>query len=96
MSITTCDHNLCLFGMVLQESGFDLLNNGNPFAPPTDPGPAPVNTIGKAAQITEIVRLYKYDKEKFTTYCEFRIILFSMITNKCLEKIHDHSQKLHH
>ena len=86
MSITTCDHNLGFLGMVLRASDFDPLNNGNPLAPPIDPGPAPINTTDAAAQITEIVRLYKYNKEKFTTYCEFCIILISMITNKCPEK----------
>ena len=86
MSITTCDHNLGFLGMVLRASYFDPLNNGNPFAPPIDPGPAPINPTGTAPQITEVVRLYKDDKEKFTTYCEFHIILISMITNKCSEK----------
>ena len=86
MSITTCDHNLGFLGMVLRVSYFDPLNNGNPFAPPIDPVPAPVNDTDTASQITEVVRLYKYDKEKFTTYCEFFIILISMVTNKCPEK----------
>ena len=86
MSITTCDHNLGFLGMALRASDFDPLNNGNPFAPPIDPGPAPINATGTAALITEVVCLYKDDKEKFTTYCEFHIILISMITNKCPEK----------
>ena len=68
--------------MVLWSSYFDPLNNENPFTPPTDPGPALVNAIVVAYQITESIRLYKDDKEKFTTYCEFRIILISMITSK--------------
>ena len=72
--------------MVLLASDFDSLNNGNPFAPPTDPRPAPVYSIGSAAQITEFVHLYEDEKEKFITYCEFHIILISMITNKCPEK----------
>ena len=59
------------------------LNNGNPFALPTDPRPDPVNAIGTATQITEVVRLYKYDKVKITCYYKFRIILVSIITNKC-------------
>ena len=54
--------------------------------PPIDPGPAPINTTDTAAQITEVVRLYKDEKEKFTTYCKFRITLISMITYKCPEK----------
>ena len=86
MYITTCDHNLDLLGMVLQASDFDPLKNRNPFALPIYPGTSPVNATGTAAQITEVVRLYKYDKEKFTTYYEFHIILISMITNKCTEK----------
>ena len=86
MSITTYDHNLGLLRMVLRTSDFDPLNKRNPFYPPIDPRTAPVNATGTASQITEVVRLYKDDKEKFTTYCEFRIILISMITNKCPEK----------
>ena len=86
MYITTCDHNLGFLGMVLRVSYFDPLNNRNPFSSPTDHGPTPVNSIVTGDQITEVVRLYKYDKEKFTTYCVFRIILISMITNKCPEK----------
>ena len=83
MSITTCYHNLGFLGMVIQASDFYPLNNGNPFASPIETGPAPINPTGTDAQITEVVRLYKYNKEKFTTYCEFLIILISMITNKC-------------
>ena len=67
MSIITCDHNLGFLGMVLQGSYFYPLNNGNLFVPPIDPVPAPVNATGTAAQITEVIRLYKNCKEKFTT-----------------------------
>ena len=63
--ITTSDHNLGFLTMVLRASYFDPINNGNPFAPPIDPGPAPINATGTAAQITEVVRLYKDDKVKF-------------------------------
>ena len=49
--------------MVLQESNLDPLKNGNTFDPPTDTGPVPLNPIGSAAKITEVVRLYKYDKK---------------------------------
>ena len=80
MFITTCDHNLGFLGMVLRASYFDPVNNGNPFVPPIYPGPAPINATGTSAQVTEVVRLYKEDKEQFTTYCEFCIILISMIT----------------
>ena len=72
--------------MVLRSSDFDPLKNGKPFAPPIYPGPSPINFTGTASQTTEVVRLYKDDKEKFTTYCEFHIILISVITNKCPEK----------
>ena len=65
MYITTCDHNLGFLGMVIWSSDFDTLNNRNPFLPPADPGPAPINATGTAAQITEVVRLYKDDKEKW-------------------------------
>ena len=86
MSITTCDHNLGFLGTVLQTSDLDPVNNRNPFAPSIYPLPAPVDATGTAAQITEVVHLYKYEKETFTTSCEFLIILISMITNKCPEK----------
>ena len=59
MSIKTCDHNLGFLIMVPRASDFDPLKNGNPFAPPTYPGPCPINFIGAATQITEVVRLYK-------------------------------------
>ena len=64
MAINTCDHDLGFLGMVLRSSDFDPLNNGNPFAPPIDPGPAPINVTGTASQITEVVRLCKDDKVK--------------------------------
>ena len=86
MSITTCDHKLGFLGMVLQSSYFYPLNNGNPFEPPIYPVPALTNANITASQITEVVRLYKDDKEKSSTCFEFRIILISMITNKCPEK----------
>ena len=57
MAITNCDHSLDFLGMVLRELYFNPINNRNPFAPPTDPGPSPINIIDKAAQITEVVRL---------------------------------------
>ena len=86
MSVTTCDRNLGFLGKILRTSYFDPLNNGNPFAPPIYPGTALINATGTSAQVTEVVRLYKEDKEQFTTYCEFHIILISMITNKFPEK----------
>ena len=86
MAIVTCDHNLGFLGMVLQASYFDPLNNVNPFAPPKDPGPAHVNAVGTVAQITEVIRLYKDYREKFTTYCIIFIILISMTNDKCPEK----------
>ena len=86
MSMITCDHNLGFLGMVLRASDFYPLKNRKPFSPPIDPWPNPVNAIGTDPQITEVLHLYKYDKEKITTYCEFRIILISIITNKCPEK----------
>ena len=86
MYITTCDHSLGFLAMVIWASYFDPLNNRNPFAPPIDPGPTPINVTVTDAQINEVVRLYKDYKEKFTAYCGFHIILISMITNKCPEK----------
>ena len=79
-------HHLVFLGMVLWASYFDPLNNWHPFAPPIYHGLAPIISTGTAAQITEFVCLYKDDKETFTTYCEFRIILISMITIKFPEK----------
>ena len=84
MSIIKCDNKLGFLGMLLRASYFDPLKKT--FASPTDPGSAPINAIGTANQITDVVLLYKYDKETFTTYCEFRIILIPMITNKCPEQ----------
>ena len=57
MSITTCDHSLCILGMVLRSSDFDPLNNRNQFVTPIDTGPAIVNATVTAAQITEVIRL---------------------------------------
>ena len=59
IAITTFDHNLSFFGMVLQASYFGPLSNGNLYTPPIDPGPAPANAISTSAQITEVVRIYK-------------------------------------
>ena len=59
MSITTCDQNLVLLGMVLIASDYDPINNKNSFSPPTDPVPAPVNAIVTATQITNSLRIYK-------------------------------------
>ena len=56
MSITTCDRNLGFLVILLWASYFNPLNNGNLFMPPIDPGPAPINATGTAAQITEVVR----------------------------------------
>ena len=86
MAITVYDHNLGLLGMDLRASDFNPLKNSNPFAPPTDPRTDPINDVSTVTQITEVIRLCKDDKDKFATYCEFHIILISMITNKCPEK----------
>ena len=64
MPITTSDHNLGFLTMVLQALYFDPLNNGNPFAPPIEPGPVPINATGTSAQITEVVHVYKDEKVK--------------------------------
>ena len=86
MSITTCDHNLCFLLMIIRASPLSILNNRNPFALPMDPGTIPINAIRTATKITEVARLYKDYKDKYTTYCEFRIILITMITNKFPQK----------
>ena len=84
MSISNCDYNRVSLVMILRTSDLDPLNNRNPFAPTIDPKPSHANATSTAAQITEFVRIYKDKKETFTTYCEFRIILISMNTKKCL------------
>ena len=66
MSITTCDNSLGLLLMVLQASDFNPLNNCNPSVRSEDPGPAPNNAIGTAAQITGVVLIYKDNKYKLT------------------------------
>ena len=68
--------------MVIWASDFDPLNQQKPILIPMSPGPAPVNSIGIASQTNEYVHLYK-DYKKVSTYCESRIILISVITNKC-------------
>ena len=85
MVITICDHNIGLLGMVLQPSDFNTLTRRNPFAPPIDPGPSPINSICTSAKNFEATHLYKHGKENFTTYCKFYFILISIITNKCPE-----------
>ena len=82
MSITTCDHNLGFLGILLRASNSDPLHNRKPFAPPTDLGPAPVNAIVTAAQISDSTNTTK----KFTTYCKLHIVLISVITNSCPEQ----------
>ena len=82
MAITIYDYNLGFLIMVIWESDFYLIKNGNLFVPPTDTGPTTINAVGAYAQITEVFCLYKYDKDKFTTYCAFCIVLISMVTNR--------------
>ena len=73
MPITARDHILGFLGMVPRASDFDPINNGNPFASPTDPIPTPVNAISTATQITEAVRLYKDDKENSAPTVNFAL-----------------------
>ena len=88
MAITSANEpTLGFLGLVLKDSSYVTINNGNSYAHPVDPGPSPVHATGAtAAQITETVRLFTIAREQYKTYCEFQVILVSMITNNCPEK----------
>ena len=88
MAITTVDPILGFLGLVITNSSFVTLSNtGAPFTPPNDPGTAPPDPTGLTAiQLTEAIRQYNLEREEFKTFCEFQIILVSMITNSCPEK----------
>jgi hypothetical protein len=88
MAITTTDPILGFLGLVITDTSYVTLSaTGVSFAAPIDPGPAPPDPTNRTAfQITEDIRQYNVAREEFKTYCEFKIILVSMITNNCPEK----------
>jgi len=89
MAITSSSEPLLGFlGLVLKNASFiTLSNNGASYQPPPDPGPSPTHAAGAtAAQITETSRLFTVQIDHYKTYCEFKVILISMITNNCPEK----------
>ena len=88
MAITTADPILRFLGLVIKDSSYiTLLNTGVSFTAPIDPGVAPPDpTDLTAIQITEGIRQYNLASEESKTFCEFQIILVSMITNNCPEK----------
>jgi hypothetical protein len=88
MAITSTDPNLGFLGLVISEPSYITLSaTQTPFAPPPDPGPLPPNAVGlTATQISEQVRQYSVSREDYTTFCEIKIILVSMITNSCPDK----------
>lgn len=89
MAITSSDSILGYLGLVLKDSSFITLSaNGTSFVEPIDPGnnPPAAPTPATAAQIAELLRRFNIDREEYKTFCEFKIILVSMITNSCPEK----------
>jgi hypothetical protein len=88
MAITSSDPILGFLGLVIQDSRYITLSaTQTSYTPPTDPGAAPPDTAGLTAfQISEGVRRYSIERDDFKTFCEFKIILISMITNNCPDK----------
>ena len=88
MAITSATEPMLGFlGLVLKDASYISINNGNSYILPVDPGPGPVHANNAtAAQITETSRLSTIEREQYKTYCEFQVILVSMITNCCPEK----------
>jgi hypothetical protein len=88
MAITSTDPTLGFLGLVIPDNRYITLSeNQNSFVQPPDPGPTPPNPEGLTAfQITENVRQYGVAREERKTFCEFQIILVSMITNNCPDK----------
>jgi len=89
MTIASSDPTLAGYlGLVLKNSSFITLSaNATSFVAPRDPGINPTATNNAtAAQIAEALRRFKIEREEYKTFCEFKIILVSMITNSCPEK----------
>lgn len=88
MAITSATEPMLGFlGLVLKDESYSSINNGTSYNLPVDPGAGPVHANNAtAAQITETSRLFTIEREQYRTYCEFQVILVSMITNCCPEK----------
>ena len=88
MAITTADPILGFLGLVITDSIYMTRNNtGASFTAPINPGANPPDPTGlTGVQATELIRLYNLERADFKTYCEFQIILVSMITNSCPDK----------
>jgi hypothetical protein len=88
MAITSTDPTLGFLSLVIpNDSYITLSKNQTSFAPPLDPGPTPPNPDGLMNfQITENVRQYGVARKDHKTFCKFKIILVSMITNSCPNK----------
>jgi hypothetical protein len=88
MAITTADPILGFLGLVIKDSLYITISTtGASFTAPIDPGTVPPDPTGlTAVQLTEAIRQYNLEREEFKTFCEFQIILVSMITNSCPEK----------
>ncbi len=89
MAITSTDPALGFLSLVISDTSYITLSeNQTSFAPPLNPGLTPPNADGllTAFQISENVRQYSVSREDHKTFCEFKIILVSMITNNCPDK----------
>jgi hypothetical protein len=88
MAITTADPILGFLGLVIKNSLYiTIFTSGTSFTDPVDPGPVPPDPTGlTAVQLSEAIRQYNLEREEFKTFCKFKIILVSMITNSCPEK----------
>ena len=88
MTIASSDLTLSFLGLVLKDSSFITLSaNATSFVAPTDPGINPTATNNAtAAQMAEALRIFNIEREEYKTFCEFKIILISMITNSCPKK----------
>jgi len=88
MTIASSDPTLGYLGLVLKDSSFITLSaDGNSFIAPRDPGINPSATNNATAtQIAEALCRFNIEREDYKTFCEFKIILVSMITNSCPEK----------
>jgi hypothetical protein len=89
MAITSSDTLLGFLGLVLKDSSFvTLTDDETSFTAPVNPGNSPpvLTPPGTQAQIAESLRRFNVEHEEYKTFCEFKIILVSMIINNCPEK----------
>jgi hypothetical protein len=88
MAITTANPILGFLSLVIKDSSYITIStNEASFTAPIDPKMAPPDpTDLTAAQITKGNCQCNIARHEFKTFCEFKIILFSMITNNSPEK----------